>query len=49
MGLTYDQVLDIPFGELRDYVAIEQIKHEGAKLRDDESEEDAFFSLLSRR
>lgn len=49
VGLTYDQVLDIPFGELRDYVAIEQIKHEGAKLRDDESEEDAFFSLLSRR
>lgn len=29
VGLTYDQALDIPFGELLDYVAIEQIKTEG--------------------
>ena len=28
MGLTYDQALDIPLGELMDYVAIEQVKHE---------------------
>ena len=32
MGLTYDQALDIPIGELLDYVAIEQVKHEDAKL-----------------
>ena len=29
MGLTYDQAQDIPFGELLDYMAIYQIKHEG--------------------
>ena len=29
MGLTYEQALDIPFGELLDYIAIEQIKTEG--------------------
>lgn len=28
MGLTYDQALDLPVGELLDYMAIEQIKHE---------------------
>ena len=26
--MTYDQALDIPLGELKDYVAIEQVKHE---------------------
>lgn len=29
IGLTYDQALDLPFGELLDLIAIEQIKHEG--------------------
>lgn len=33
VGLTYDQALDIPMGELLDYIAIEQIKHEGCRLR----------------
>ena len=28
VGLTYDQALTIPFGELLDFVAIEQIKAE---------------------
>lgn len=32
VGLTYTQALDIPFGELLDYVAIEQIKREGFRL-----------------
>ena len=27
-GLTYDQALDIPAGELLDYMAIQQIKRE---------------------
>ena len=49
MGLTYDQALDIPFGELLDYVAIEQIKHEGAKLKNSADETDEFFALLQRR
>ena len=48
-GLTYEQALDIPFGELLDYVAIEQIKHEGAKLKDQAGNEAEFFALLSRR
>lgn len=49
MGLTYEQALDIPFGELLDYVAIEQIKHEGAELKDQAGNEAEFFALLSRR
>ena len=32
-GLSYSEALDIPFGELLDYVAIEQIKLEGFRLR----------------
>ncbi len=29
VGLTYTEALDVPFGELLDYIAIEQIKREG--------------------
>ena len=29
IGLSYTEALDIPIGELRDYIAIEQIKCEG--------------------
>ena len=40
VGLSYAQALDIPFGELLDFVAIEQIKREGYRqkyaLTDDE-------------
>lgn len=40
VGLGYTQALDIPFGELLDFVAIEQIKREGYRqkyaLTDDE-------------
>ena len=32
-GLTYDQALDIPAGELLDYMAIQQIKREHFKTR----------------
>lgn len=32
-GLTYDQALDIPEGELLDYMAIQQIKKEGFQRR----------------
>lgn len=50
MGLTYEQALDIPFGELLDYVAIEQIKHEGAREKTNSpSDEEEFFELMSRR
>lgn len=40
IGLSYQQTLDLPFGELLTLIAIEQIKVEGAKqkhvLTDDE-------------
>lgn len=29
VGLSYTEALDVPFGELLDYIAIEQIKREG--------------------
>ena len=48
MGLTYDQALGIPFGELMDYVAIEQIKCENAHQKA-ENDDEAFFALLRRR
>ena len=32
--MSYDRALDIPLGELKDLIAIEQIKHEGARLRE---------------
>lgn len=40
VGLSYSEALDIPFGELLDYVAIEQIKREGARLRRSLTDED---------
>jgi len=33
VGLTYEQALDLPLGELLDFVAIEQIKAEGFRRR----------------
>lgn len=33
VGLTYEQALTIPLGELLDFVAIEQIKTEGYRRR----------------
>lgn len=40
IGLSYREALDIPVGELRDLIAVEQIKREGAReknaLSDDE-------------
>lgn len=40
MGLTYDQTLDLPHGELLDLIAIEQIKHEGMVRRKILTDED---------
>lgn len=45
VGLTYDQALDIPVGELKDYIAIEQVKHEGATLCGDLDDEDIIPDL----
>lgn len=40
VGLSYTEALDVPFGELLDYIAIEKIKREGfapkRTLTDDE-------------
>lgn len=47
VGLSYKQVYAIPHGELMDLIAVEQIKHEGAKLKSSEDEE--FWELLNRR
>ena len=40
MGLTYSETLDLPLGELRDLIAIEQVKHEGAKLKYTSADDD---------
>lgn len=40
VGLTYEQALTIPFGELLDYVAIEQIKTEGFRHKNDVSRDE---------
>lgn len=47
IGLTYKQTFSIPHGELMDLIAVEQIKHEGAKLVI--TSEDEFWELLNRR
>ena len=42
--------MDLPLGELRDLVAIEQIKHDGARLKHSAGDgEEEFFALLNRR
>ena len=55
IGLTYDQTLNIPLGELLNLIAIEQIKHEGAKLKqagameyDGELSEQEAFEMFGR-
>lgn len=40
IGMSREETLDIPYGELLDMIAIHQIKCEGAKLRRTMSDED---------
>lgn len=42
IGLTYQETLELPYGELLDLIAVEQIKHEGVKLKPKED----FWDLL---
>jgi hypothetical protein len=42
MGLSFDETLTLPVGELLTLISIEQIKTEGAKEAED------FFELLGR-
>ncbi len=46
IGLTYIQTLYIPFGMLCDLIAIEQLKHEGAKIK--KTDEDEFLELMTK-
>ncbi len=46
--MTYEQAYMLPFGELCDLIAVEQIKVEGAdKKRTRQEEEDAFWELMA--
>lgn len=45
MGLSYAQALDLPLGELLDLIAVEQVKHEGVKLKTWVDDEDAIPDL----
>lgn len=49
IGIPYRLVWQMPFGELCDLIAIEQIKTEGAKLKHiktEEEEREEFFEIL---
>ena len=47
IGFSYEETLDLPLGDLKTFIAIEQIKREGMKEK--RSEEDEFFDLLNIR
>lgn len=48
MGLTRNEALSIPFSQLLDLIAVEQIKNEGAEQKlTKEDEEAEFMHLLS--
>lgn len=50
IGLTLNETLDLPIGELLTLIAIDQIKSGIATEKEKyESEEDEFFALLNRR
>ena len=44
IGLTYDETMCLPLGDLLTLIAIEQIKVEGAHEKNDED----FWSLMER-
>jgi hypothetical protein len=48
IGLSRNEAYSIPYGELCDLVAVEQIKTEGAKAKRTKGDEEReFFRLLS--
>ena len=47
IGLSYTEALDIPIGELRDYIAIEQIKCEDMEWAHALTDEDTIPPHLS--
>ncbi len=49
IGIPYKLVWQMPFGELCDLIAIEQIRAEGAKrkhVKTEEEEREEFFEIL---
>ena len=46
IGLSYEIVYSLPFGELCDLIAVEQIKNEGAKAKKSTGQEEAEFWRL---
>ena len=46
IGLSYQEVMALPFGRLQDLIAIFQIKNEGAKRKKTMEEETADFERL---
>lgn len=46
MGLTYEETLDLPLGELLTLIAIEQIKHEGCQRKRILTDEDIIPDIL---
>lgn len=45
VGLSKQEALDSPIGELIDLMRIEQVKHEGAKVKAAESESFHFVAM----
>ena len=45
VGLSHNEALDVPVGELLSLIAVEQIKNEGAKLKTDHYDEDIIPDL----
>ena len=47
IGLSYDMAMCLPFGELADLIAMEQIRNEGAKKKKSrKAEENEFWRLM---
>lgn len=46
IGVPYDIVLDLPFGELLDLIAIERVRHGELKLKTKTDDDGDFWSLM---
>ena len=46
IGLSYETAYALPFGELCDLIAVEQIRNEGAKMKKSKAQEEAEFWRL---
>ena len=46
IGLSYETAYALPFGELCDLIAVEQIRNEGAKMKKSKAQEEGEFWRL---